>query len=108
VFVGAVRSKADKKSYRLRPHAKLFRDRELGVPLTPQLHHGPVLLVSCVAAPLPARFDQRRSSGSFCLCVPRQFRPSLHLHLLELALGRLGQIAQLDLAGINCELPRRS
>ncbi|MGA7930737.1 MAG: hypothetical protein WCA20_32670 [Candidatus Sulfotelmatobacter sp.] len=46
-------------SYRLRPHAKLFSDRELGVPLTPELHHGQVLLVSCLAASLPARFDQR-------------------------------------------------
>jgi hypothetical protein len=79
--------------YRLRPYAKLFRNRELGMPLMPQLHHGQVLLVSCLAAFLPASFDQRRSSGSLCLYIPRQFRPGLHLQLLDLTLDRLGQIA---------------
>jgi hypothetical protein len=95
-------------SYRIRPDARLFRDRELGVPLTPQLHHGQVLLVSRLAASLPARFDQRHSSGSLCLCIPRQFRPSLHLQLLDLTLDRLGQIAHQVIPIVDLHRRRRA
>src|ERR1700733_2423730 len=94
--------------YRLRPYAKLFRNRELGMPLMPQLHHGPVLLVSCLAASLPARFDQRRSPGSLCLYIPRQFRPSLHLQLLDLTLERLGQVAHQLIPIVDLYRPRRA
>jgi hypothetical protein len=94
--------------YRFRPYAKLFRNRELGMPLTPQLHHGQVLLVPCLAASLPARFDQRRSSGSLCLYIPRQFRSSLHLQLLDLTLDRLGQIAHQVIAIVDLHRRRRA
>src|ERR1700689_3119321 len=93
-------------SYRVPPHTKLFRNRELGVPLMPQLHHGPVLLVSCLATSLPARFDQCRCSGSLCLYIPRQFRPSLHLQLLDLTLQRLGQIAHQVIPIVDLHRPR--
>src|ERR1700685_1103995 len=89
--------------YRLRPYAKFFRNRELGMPLTPQLHHGQVLLVSCLAASLPARFDQRRSSASL-----RHFRPSLHLQLLDLALDRLRQIAHQVISIVDLQRRRRA
>jgi len=92
-------------SYRFRPHAKLFRNRELGMPLTPQLHHGQVFLVPCLAASLPARFDQRRSCGLLCLYIPRQFRPSLHLQLVDLTLG---QIAHQVIAIVDLHRRRRA
>ena len=66
-------------SYRLRPHAELFRDREVGVPLTPQGDHGQVLLASCVAhlcrrasigGALPDRFASTfpATSARACTC----------------------------------------
>src|ERR1700723_910329 len=101
-------SRARKPPDRTRPYAKLFRNRELGMPLMPQLHHGQVLLVSCLAASLPARFDQRRSSGSLCLHIPRQFRPGLHLQLLDLTLDRLGQIAHQVIPIVDLHRQRRA
>jgi hypothetical protein len=57
----------------------------------PQLHHGQVPLVSGLATSLAGGLRSTSGFPMASIYSLRQFRPSLHLQLLDLTLDRLGQ-----------------